>query len=245
MADQRRGFTLIELLIVVVIIGILAAIAIPKFQNTKGKANAAALKSDLRNLSSAQEAYFYDNEAYTSTMSNLQFNTSPGVVLTITTATASGWGAKATHPASFPLTCAIYFGNVSPVAPATVEGLIGCLCARPPRARRSTSRGRSSPSGARGCSTRCPVDCGSIATSGKGPRWPISSPLTAQRSLPTAARWDSIHFASNSNPCAIRGMVCGVPPGTGTSWGRGCRHAASDDPTPRFPHRARAGGRGL
>ena len=126
MADQKRGFTLIELLIVVVIIGILAAIAIPKFQNTKGKANAAALKSDLRNLSSAQEAYFYDNESYTATMGNLQFNTSPGVVLTITTATASGWGAKATHPASFPLTCAIYFGNVSPVAPATVEGLIGC-----------------------------------------------------------------------------------------------------------------------
>ena len=59
MPRKRTGFTLIELLIVVVIIGILAAIAIPKFQNTKGKANAAALRSDLRNLAVAQEAYFF------------------------------------------------------------------------------------------------------------------------------------------------------------------------------------------
>jgi type IV pilus assembly protein PilA len=129
MVDQRqdkRGFTLIELLIVVVIIGILAAIAIPKFQNTKGKANAAALKSDLRNLATAEEAYMFDNNSYTSVVSSLSFNQSPGVVLTITTATSSGWGAIATHPASYPLTCAFFFGNVAAVAPATVEGLIGC-----------------------------------------------------------------------------------------------------------------------
>jgi len=124
--QNKRGFTLIELLIVVVIIGILAAIAIPKFQGTKGKANAAALKSDLRNLSTAEEAYMFDNNMYTAVVSDLSFKLSPGVVLSITTATASGWGASATHPASYPLTCALFVGNVSPVAPATVEGLIGC-----------------------------------------------------------------------------------------------------------------------
>jgi prepilin-type N-terminal cleavage/methylation domain-containing protein len=61
---NRKGFTLIELLIVVVIIGILAAIAIPKFANTKDKAKIASMKSDLRNLVSAQEGHFADFATY-------------------------------------------------------------------------------------------------------------------------------------------------------------------------------------
>jgi type IV pilus assembly protein PilA len=61
---NRKGFTLIELLIVVVIIGILAAIAIPKFAATKDKAKLAAIKSDLRNIETAEEAYFSDNNEY-------------------------------------------------------------------------------------------------------------------------------------------------------------------------------------
>jgi type IV pilus assembly protein PilA len=59
---NRKGFTLIELLIVVVIIGILAAIAIPKFSTTKDKAKLASVKTDLRNY--MQEAYFSDKATY-------------------------------------------------------------------------------------------------------------------------------------------------------------------------------------
>src|SRR5512143_1502564 len=61
---SKKGFTLIELLIVVVIIGILAAIAIPKFANSKEKAILASMKSDLRNLVTAQEAFYFDNTDY-------------------------------------------------------------------------------------------------------------------------------------------------------------------------------------
>ncbi len=62
--SNRKGFTLIELLIVVVIIGILAAIAIPKFAATKDKAKLASVKTDLRNSMTAQEAYFSDFATY-------------------------------------------------------------------------------------------------------------------------------------------------------------------------------------
>ncbi len=54
MPSKNRGFTVIELLIVVVIIGILATIAAPKFSNTKEKAYSATMKGDLRNLAVAQ-----------------------------------------------------------------------------------------------------------------------------------------------------------------------------------------------
>jgi prepilin-type N-terminal cleavage/methylation domain-containing protein len=95
--QRRPGFTLIELLIVVVIIGILASIAIPKFANSKQKAYVATLKSDLRNLATAEEAYFYDNSTYTTSLGTTQFLSSQGVTYSISAATATGWAATATH----------------------------------------------------------------------------------------------------------------------------------------------------
>jgi prepilin-type N-terminal cleavage/methylation domain-containing protein len=122
----RRGFTLIELLIVVVIIGILAAIAIPKFANTKGKANFAAMKSDLRNLTTAQESFFYDNSRYTTRLDSLQFTGSRGDSLVVVEATATGWAATATHPESYPHFCAMFIGTAAAVAPATASGVVAC-----------------------------------------------------------------------------------------------------------------------
>jgi prepilin-type N-terminal cleavage/methylation domain-containing protein len=58
MLRNRKGFTLIELLIVVVIIGILAAIALPKFGQTRERAYISAMQSDLRNLQTAQEMLY-------------------------------------------------------------------------------------------------------------------------------------------------------------------------------------------
>jgi prepilin-type N-terminal cleavage/methylation domain-containing protein len=72
---NRKGFTLIELLIVVVIIGILAAIAIPKFAATKDKAKLASARTDVRNLETAQEAYFSDWNVYAASFATLQGGT--------------------------------------------------------------------------------------------------------------------------------------------------------------------------
>lgn len=121
---NKRGFTLIELLIVVVIIGILAAIAIPKFANTKGKTYIAAMKSDLRNLATAQEAFFYDSAYYTTSLPRLNFQPSTGVSLTINVI-AGGWNAESQHTLT-PSRCYLFAGAGPPLGPATVEGRIVC-----------------------------------------------------------------------------------------------------------------------
>jgi type IV pilus assembly protein PilA len=130
----RKGFTLIELLIVVVIIGILAAIAIPKFANTKEKAYLASMKSDLRNMATTQEAYFADFTLYVSgTASNVGGSTSAvngfvpssGVTVATTGTAGTGWAATATHAGATGKTCAIFVG-VASVTPATVEGEPKC-----------------------------------------------------------------------------------------------------------------------
>lgn len=123
---RKTGFTLIELLIVVVIIGILAAIAIPKFSSTKGQAFLAAMRSDLRNLATAEEGYYYSNNAYSNSLSQLNFLSSAGVTISIPEATSGGWSGSATHVSLGAEKCTVYFGTATAVAPSTLEGRITC-----------------------------------------------------------------------------------------------------------------------
>jgi prepilin-type N-terminal cleavage/methylation domain-containing protein len=124
-----KGFTLIELLIVVVIIGILAAIAIPKFANTKEKAMVTAMRSDLRNLASVQETYWVESRAYYGGVvpdPAINFVPTAGVTITIVGSGVAGWSARAT---ALPLTaeqCVIYYGTVAPIPPATTDGAVAC-----------------------------------------------------------------------------------------------------------------------
>ena len=120
---SRKGFTLIELLIVVVIIGILAAIAIPKFANTKEKAYLASMKSDLRNLITAEEAYFADSVKYTSNLGTA-YNTTSGVIGPTIAVTADGFTARVSHTTTTK-TCSIYVGSTA-LAPANKEGEPKC-----------------------------------------------------------------------------------------------------------------------
>lgn len=80
---NASGFTLIEVLMVVVILGILAVIALPRFTSVKGSAFDASAKSDLRNAMTAQEAYYSDNQSYASDLDDLQ-DFVPHVDVTIT-----------------------------------------------------------------------------------------------------------------------------------------------------------------
>jgi len=121
-----RGFTLIELLIVVVIIGILASIAIPKFANTKERAYVSAMKSDLRNLLAAQEGYHAEYLLYTTSTSSLTWQASAGVTVAIGSADEKGWTATATHNGTNK-TCGIWYGTVaSPPVAGSIEGEPKC-----------------------------------------------------------------------------------------------------------------------
>ena len=117
MNRTRKGFTLIELLIVVVIIGILAAIAIPKFADTKRKAYVTAMKSDLKNMVSAAEAYFADNNTYDGYTAP---DGSSGVTLTFT-GTATGWTGTAEHTSADGAACDIFVGTGTPAGRAEGE----------------------------------------------------------------------------------------------------------------------------
>ncbi len=96
-ARNEEGFTLIELLVVVAIIGILAAIASPQFSAYRAQGFNARASSDLRNLATAEEAYFAANAAYTATLTQLTgFKQSPGVTITVAPG-ASSFTAVANH----------------------------------------------------------------------------------------------------------------------------------------------------
>ncbi|RMH11237.1 MAG: prepilin-type N-terminal cleavage/methylation domain-containing protein [Gemmatimonadetes bacterium] len=128
MHARTDGFTLIELLIVVVIIGILAAIAIPKFSSVRERAYFSAMKSDLKNLATQQEVYYNAQYAFGSQLTDVGATQSEGVTVTINEATGTGWSATATHSGLPGEQCGVYHGDASPAggSPATQVSLVMC-----------------------------------------------------------------------------------------------------------------------
>lgn len=120
---NEKGFTLIELLVVVAIIGILAAIAIPQFAEYRQRGFDSRSKSDLRNVATAEEAYFADSEVYKSCTGSACATSLPGIsslsqgVTLQITATTSGFLGTSTHPKGTGVTCRWNSSN---------GGLTGC-----------------------------------------------------------------------------------------------------------------------
>jgi type IV pilus assembly protein PilA len=122
MLRSRDGFTLIELLIVVVIIGILASIAIPKFHNSKEQAYIASMREDVRNFATAEEAYYSDNLGnYATSLAALgtAYKASPGVTITLA-GTASSWRVTARNPMTT-VSCRLAAGTTK-----TYDGAVSC-----------------------------------------------------------------------------------------------------------------------
>ncbi len=114
MSGGNKGFTLIELLIVIVIVGILATIATSGWQVMRERALVNALRQDLRNLVTAQEAYVSGNQTYATSVALLSdmYTPSPGVSITIENVTTTAWEATASHGA-LSRTCSISVGGDS------------------------------------------------------------------------------------------------------------------------------------
>lgn len=128
----RNGFTLIELLIIIVIVGILAAIAWGRFSTVKDQGYITTMESDLRVFATHQEAHFHDHATYVSDVTVFEnaelfggFRPSPGVAVRVIEATAQGWSATARH--EFVATeCGLFVGDAAPVGAAEHEGIITC-----------------------------------------------------------------------------------------------------------------------
>jgi type IV pilus assembly protein PilA len=126
--SRRTGVTLIELLTVIVLIGVLAAIAIPRFMSARYEAFEASARSDLRNLLSMQELHHSESDTYATELSALAFQTSRGVSIVITEAAGDGWAAVATHDGFPSAECGMFVGSADPAnaAPATRPGVVTC-----------------------------------------------------------------------------------------------------------------------
>jgi type IV pilus assembly protein PilA len=101
MMRKNEGFTLIELMIVIAIIGILAAIAIPQFSAYRQRSYNSSANADLRNAATAQEAYYVDHMRYTNVAGDLVGTyglfTSKGVIFTVNAGNASQYNMTAYH----------------------------------------------------------------------------------------------------------------------------------------------------
>ncbi len=119
MSTKPNGFTLIEVAIVVGVITVLTAVALPVYSGMVERANVAAMKSDLRNLATVQESHFSDHQAYAPSASSLgsRLETSKNVTMFVDSGTTTGWGATALHSGTN-TSCQIAYSSAGYRAPA-------------------------------------------------------------------------------------------------------------------------------
>ncbi|HEX6808786.1 MAG TPA: prepilin-type N-terminal cleavage/methylation domain-containing protein [Gemmatimonadaceae bacterium] len=120
-----RGFSMIELLVVLVVMGVLVGLAIPRYREYKRRFYLTTMVTDLRNLASTEEAYWNIAGTYSTDLRLIQYSSSPRVSISMVSADTLGWAAKASYAGDSAM-CAIYYGNAPVLAPATLKNVIGC-----------------------------------------------------------------------------------------------------------------------
>lgn len=108
-----------------VVIAILCGLAVPRYREWKHRYYKATMITDLRNLAITQEAYWHDQDTYSSSLSTLQFTPTPGVTITIVTSDVNGWSATATHTNDASV-CSIFYGAAAPLPPAVDRNTAEC-----------------------------------------------------------------------------------------------------------------------
>ena len=122
---QRSAFSLIELLAVLVAVGVIVGLALPRFQAYRRKAHVAAMVHDLRKLATAEESFWSAVKRYTTDTTALDLSLSPGITVTLRSADSTGWSARASRTDD-PTICSIFYGSAPPLPPAAKANVIGC-----------------------------------------------------------------------------------------------------------------------
>lgn len=125
---KRPGFTLIELMMVMLIIGILAGALIWRVREPIRLAHLAALKSDLRSLTLAQEMYYQTATQYATLEQLSAFHMSEGVSVELAHLDSDAYAAIGTHVSLGDVTCAVFRGEAAAgaVGPGAIENAIVC-----------------------------------------------------------------------------------------------------------------------
>ena len=124
MQSRRCGFTIIELLLVMLVIGILAAIANGRFRDAKARGYKANMTADLADLRIAQEGFWAENQLYSTDSTQLDWRSSSSVSVSITSSDlTAGFDAQATHVALPGVVCKMYVGRATSGLPS---GVVDC-----------------------------------------------------------------------------------------------------------------------